>query len=130
MRTHRSRRATRHGFTLVELIVAIMILTVGVLGLASTAAVVSRQTGGGTQQTIAANIASSRFERLRGRSCSAIVAWTAPDPAMPGIEERGNPTKPASNNLRPVIDSVRYTAGGGRKSQWLVFNTLVPCTSP
>jgi Tfp pilus assembly protein PilV len=52
-----ARLRARDGFTIVEIIVAIMILSVGVLGLAATAAVVQKQMASGERQAAAAAIA-------------------------------------------------------------------------
>ena len=49
-----------------ELIVAIVILSIGLLGLAATSGSVMRLIGGGGHQTVAANVALARFERQRG----------------------------------------------------------------
>lgn len=87
VRAGSSRPRTRRGFTLVELMVAMSILAVGVLGLAATAATVAKLVGGAKQQTLAAAAAQSRLERLRAVPCAAraggtdtsrgvIVAWT------------------------------------------------------
>lgn len=62
-------RRRRSGFSLVELLVAIMILVVGVLGMAGTAAIITRQLNGGAQQTLAAARAEARIEGLRGITC-------------------------------------------------------------
>ena len=60
----------RTGFTIAELLVAVLLLAVGVLGLASTATVVSRTMGESAQQAVAATVARSRFERLRSANWS------------------------------------------------------------
>src|SRR5581483_2368719 len=73
----RRRRRARRAFTIVELVVAIVILSVGVLGLVSTATVVSRLIGGAAQLTVAANVAASRFERLRSMQCASIHSDSA-----------------------------------------------------
>jgi prepilin-type N-terminal cleavage/methylation domain-containing protein len=53
------------GFSLVEVIAAMVILTVGVLGLAASAAAVGRLTTEGARMSGAANAASSKIEELR-----------------------------------------------------------------
>jgi prepilin-type N-terminal cleavage/methylation domain-containing protein len=126
MSTQRKRWAKR-GFTLVELIVAIMILSVGILGLAGTAVMVTRLTGDGSKQTQAANIAAMRFERLRGGSCT-ITPWPTGGQTTAGFQERGRATDAAVNGFVPVIDSVRFVRGEGRFSAWFVFQTRIPCT--
>lgn len=60
-----------------ELIVAIVILSIGLLGLAATSGTVMRLIGGGGHQTVAANVALARFERMRGLSCGRIASGSA-----------------------------------------------------
>ena len=72
-RTSRGRR----GFSLVELMVAMMLLTVGVLGLASVSAYAIRQDSVATRANSATLVAQSRMERLRSRRCVDIAAGTA-----------------------------------------------------
>ncbi len=64
---------TQRGFTIVEVLVAIIVLTVGLLGLASTAGYVTRMIASGDRYTIAATLANRRFENLRARSCANIA---------------------------------------------------------
>lgn len=116
---------TRDGFTIIELIVAIVILVVGVLGLAGTAGMVSRMVGGAAQQTIAASVASSRFEKLRSVPCAQVTAGTA---TTRNISEKWTTTvSPGNANLYSVTDVVTYTVAGGR-SRTLTFQSYVPCT--
>lgn len=78
MGTPRVRRtsgtAPRAGFTLVELLVAMMVFAVGMLALVASAATVTRMMGGARRQTIAAAIAQSRIERLRASPCSTLTS--------------------------------------------------------
>ena len=60
---------TERGFTIVEVIVAIIVLTVGLLGLVTTAALVTRMITRGQRSSEAAIWASRRLERLRPRAC-------------------------------------------------------------
>ena len=66
-------KRSRAGFTIVELLVALMIFAVGMLGLAATAGSVTKMMGGAKRQVIAANIAQSRLEKLRSSPCSTIA---------------------------------------------------------
>lgn len=116
--------SARDGFTIIELIVAIMILVVGVLGLAGTAGMVSRMVGGAAQQTIAANVASSRFEKLRSVPCAQVTSGTA---TTRGMAEKWTTTvSPSNARLYSVSDVVTYTAAGGH-SRTLTFQSYVPC---
>lgn len=118
--------SARNGFTLIELVVAIMILVVGVLGLAGTAGMVSRMTGGAAQQTIAASVASSRFEQLRSVPCAQVTAGTGTTRNM--AEKWTTQVNPGNANLYSVTDSITYTAAGGR-SRTLTFESYVPCSN-
>jgi prepilin-type N-terminal cleavage/methylation domain-containing protein len=63
------RRGPRHGFSLPELIIAIVLLTVGLLALATTAAFLTREHAASVRAERAASIAGSRLERLRAAGC-------------------------------------------------------------
>lgn len=99
-------------------------MVVGVLGLAGTAAMVSRMVGGAAQQTVAANIAASRFEKLRSVPCNEIVSNSATTRNM--SESWGAAADPNSSQLWVVTDTITYNAAGGRTPR-LVFQSYVRC---
>ena len=57
------------GFTIVEVIVAMLVLTVGLLGLVTSAALVTRMIGRGQRSAVAAAYAGRRLEMLRAGAC-------------------------------------------------------------
>lgn len=57
------------GFTIVEVIVAILVLTIGLLGLVTSAALVTRMIGRGQRSAVAAAYAGRRLEMLRASVC-------------------------------------------------------------
>ena len=61
----------RRGFTIIEIIIAIIVLTVGVMGLATTAALVTRMIARGQRSAMAATYAAQRMEQLRPAACIA-----------------------------------------------------------
>src|SRR3712207_389548 len=75
----------RAGLTLVEMMVAVVMLAVGLLGLVGTGAVVTRQIGGGTRQGLAAQVIANRVERLRSMNCPQI---TSDSQTTRGVYER------------------------------------------
>lgn len=118
------RLRARAGTTLIELMVSIMILSTGVLALASTAAVILRQMGGAHTQSIVAHTAHSRFEQMRASSpCTSLASGTATWPD--GITETW--TVAALTRAVGVRDSVAYLVRGEPRFQ--VFVTIIPCTS-
>ncbi len=118
------RLRARAGTTLIELIVSIMILSTGVLALASTASVILRQMGGAHTQSLVARTAHSRFEQMRASSpCTALASGSA---AWPGaITETWTVT--ALARAVEVRDSVAYEVRGEPRFQ--IFETIIPCTS-
>lgn len=117
-------QGTRGGFTLIELIVAIVILVVGILGLAGTAGMVSRMVGGAGQQTVAATLASSRFERFRAIPCDQVKSGS--ETTRHVTERWGAAPDPNSAQLLVVTDTITYNAAGGRTPQ-LVFQSYIRC---
>lgn len=59
----------RKGFTIIEIIIAIIVLTVGVLGMVTTAALVTRMIARGQRSAAASTFASRRLERMRVAAC-------------------------------------------------------------
>src|SRR5205807_9339196 len=77
------------GFTLVEVIIAILVLTVGLLGLVTSAALVTRMIGRGQHLAVAAQYAQRRVQMLRRRGCKSQAAgsevWTRGGTAVDSI---------------------------------------------
>ena len=59
------------GFTIIEIIIAIIVLTVGILGMVTTAAMVTRMIARGQRSAEASAFAARRLERERVASCTA-----------------------------------------------------------
>ncbi|MEO6436928.1 MAG: prepilin-type N-terminal cleavage/methylation domain-containing protein [Tepidisphaeraceae bacterium] len=117
-----ARRRVRGGFTLVELIVAMLMLTIGLLGLAGVGAVVLKQMKGGTYQTIAASIAQSRFEQLEGDACTTIASGSA---TVRGMSETWTVT-PLGVRAKTVRDTVTFAGTRGIKK--VGIHTVIACT--
>jgi prepilin-type N-terminal cleavage/methylation domain-containing protein len=120
------RRVRTRGFTLVELMVAVMVMTVGILGLASTAAVVMRMMHGGARQTLAANVVAARFEALHNKSCDSLSSGSS---STRGIAEDWTVSS-AGSKLRLVVDRVHFTATSSGISSTRAFRSYIPCTTP
>ena len=63
----------RRGLTLIEMIIAIMVMSIGVMALAGTASYVGTQMGSGRVQTIAAAMSTKIADSLAARRCPALV---------------------------------------------------------
>jgi prepilin-type N-terminal cleavage/methylation domain-containing protein len=111
----------RSGLTLVEMMVAVVILAVGLLGLASTSAVITRQMGGTATQTIAANVVQTRLEWMRSVPCANITDSTA---TTRGVTEHWVPGATIKRVLW-VTDTLKYSVGGSARTA--VYTMAVPC---
>ncbi len=68
---------SKAGFTLVEVLVAVMVLGVGITAMAASAATVTRMIGRGQKSTRAVQVASQRLEKLRLTAYSTTPKCTA-----------------------------------------------------
>jgi len=121
MRRLRPRRRPRRGFTLIEMIIAIVVMSIGVMGLAGTASYVAIQMGAGNTQTIAASLTTKVADSLSARRCTQLVdgsqtrrgvtvSWTVAD----------------SGRTKWVTEQVQYKAGH-RPARTLSYLTVVQC---
>jgi prepilin-type N-terminal cleavage/methylation domain-containing protein len=62
-------KQNERGFTIIEIIIAIIVLTVGLLGLVTTGALVTRMIARGQRSAVATAFAARRLERLRPAAC-------------------------------------------------------------
>ena len=125
----RSRqRGGRAGFTLAEIIVAIVILTIGLLAMASTSGAVARQMTGARRQTIAATIAQSRFDSLTSVRCALLAPTvgttrtvTSGSSARSGVTESWTVTD--DNDIKKITVSITFP---GRPTP-MVYQSILPC---
>lgn len=122
----RLRRALRRsggscrGYTLVEMLVAIMLFTIGLLAMAGTASLVTVALAGSRTRSVAAAVAESRFDWLRAQTCSAHTGGTA---VTRGVREdwRVQPLARADDV------TVVVTIVSNRRTRTQSFSTYIPC---
>jgi prepilin-type N-terminal cleavage/methylation domain-containing protein len=129
-RLARDLRADRRAFTLLEVLVALVILGVGVLGLSGHAALVSRLVGDGARLTLAATIATTRLEQLRALACASVSSGTG---ITYGIEERWSVAPMSASGRVTALEvqlSVTYQLrrrASGHSIRTQQFRGTVPC---
>ncbi len=116
--------ARRSGFTLVEMMVAVVILATGLLGLTTTSAYVLRMVSGGQQQTIAASVVQSRLERLRSLPCATIISAGTTTTTTRGVKEQWKPGA-TTNQVLFVEYNVKYSVAGSKRDQ--TYTLTIPC---
>lgn len=112
------------GFSLVEVMVAMVVLTIGVLGLAASAGAITRLTSEGVRAAGASAVAASRFETLRAQTCTAM---TASGSVVNGpYTEVWRVTTPAGAAFsREITVVVSYS--NGRRTRYVTYVTERSC---
>jgi len=120
---------SRQGFTLTEVLVAVLLLGVGIIALAGTSATVTRMIGLGKVETRAAQAASRRMETLRLAAYATSPRCTDPGFASGGPVLSGAMTEswlvPPTGRVRKVRVTITYlTARGSREA---MLETALTC---
>lgn len=114
----------RRGVTLVELLVAMSILSIGLMAIAGVSGSITRSLGESRNETLAATAAMARFEKIAGTQCSSLTLNSITEVSNRNIKERYVVTD-AGNNTRLLIDSVSWITRRG--TRMAAFTTLLPC---
>jgi len=120
---------SRLGFTLTEVLVAVLVLGVGIVALVGTSATVTRMIGLGKVETRAAQAASRRMETLRLSAYATSPRCTDPGFASGGPVLSGAMTEswfvPPTGRVRKVRVTITYlTARGSREA---MLETALTC---
>lgn len=117
------------GFTLVEVLVAIVVLSVGVMALAGSTAMVTRMIGRGKVETRVAQAASGRIEALRLAANSTSPRCTAGTFASGGLVTANGLTEswsvPVVGKVRSVQVNITYRTVAGPRTANL--QTRIEC---
>jgi prepilin-type N-terminal cleavage/methylation domain-containing protein len=113
-------KGSASGFTLVEVLVAIVILTVGLIALAGSSAMTTRMIGRGKVETRVAQAASQRLELLRLAAYSTTPRCTAGSFATGGPVTANGLTEswtvPAAGKVRNVQVNITYRIPRGTRT--------------
>ena len=117
------RPTNRRGFTLIEVIAAIILLTIGLLAVAGLGVVAAKTTRRGSTQTLAAAIAQSRFDSLSSLPCYTLATSgaTSGTSTTRGVVERWRVVD--GRNVKRLTDSL--TVPG--RTATLVYQSVIPC---
>ena len=124
-----SRSTAQGGFTIIEVMIALVVLSVGVLALLGSSAMVTRMIGAGRHSTEAVEVANSRMEQLRRAAYSTTPPCTHAQFAGgtssgTGFTETWVITA-APNDVRVVSDTVTYATTRGQRP--FVLTTRILC---
>ena len=111
----------RRGFTLVELLVAVLLIDVGLLALVAGSAVVVRRQNELRLRGLAASAGANRVQLLMASGCQPAVGSAL---VAPGVMEQWS-VSGQGRSFREIYDSVSYTEAGANRSA--VLRTRVSC---
>ena len=109
----RTRPARRQGVSIVEVLVALVLLAVGLLGVAGNGAIAMRASGGAARERRAAQRAVDRIAALREQGCAAARSGALTDPAA-ALEERWT-VGVVAGGAALVDAEVRWRAPAGQR---------------
>lgn len=129
-----SARSAQGGFTVIEILVALVVLGVGITALVGTSALVTRQVGRGRIVTIANQLANQKLEDLRraaafkdvsGNRCTAAAGFTGGGPVTTRGVTYSWSISGSGNAPRLATVTTSYPVPGGTKS--FSISTYVGC---
>lgn len=119
----RPPRSAPRGITLVEVMVALVLLSVGLLGMAGSSALLLRAAVAQAAERGATRRASLRVAALASAGCAAARDGMATDPAW-HLTERWH-LSPAANGVVLVDDSLEWVARG--RVRGLTIRSAILC---
>lgn len=111
----------RAGVSLVEILIAAVMLMVAVMGLLGASSSISREMGAGRRQMVAASIAQRRLDSLQSLPCATLSAVGSGSGTSNGIREQWTVTGSGATRLLTLELTVP------RVSRAYRYTTLVPC---
>lgn len=111
----------RNGVSLVEVLVACMVLSVAVLGILGTSNSIAQQMGGGMRQTVAMGIAQARIDSLSSISCAGLTALSSGTSTKRGITETWTVTDGVNIKTIAVVLTIP------KRVNPVTITTMIPC---
>jgi Tfp pilus assembly protein PilV len=105
-----------------ELLIAIVVICVGLLSLATGSAGVLKQMRWGNQSALAAVVATARMENSRSKGCNSLASDST---TTRGLHERWV-INTISSRARSVVESVTYKPRAGL-TRYVEMKSVVPC---
>jgi Tfp pilus assembly protein PilV len=110
----------RPGLTLPEVLLAVLLFSVGVLGVASTAAFIVAQAGEAGALTQAAYFTSTRLDSLRAAPCASLTSGSAPFGS--GVLAWTVTPAPRSRSVQAMLTLARRGT-----TRTTIIDMLLPC---
>jgi type IV pilus assembly protein PilV len=120
-----ARPTARRGFTIIEVLVAIMLLAVGLVSLAALGPATMKMARGGSLQTAATALAEARFDSLASLPCNTLAANGAITQGSGTRERRIREHWVVTDgyNVKRLVDTL-WVPG---RTRVLVYLNVLPC---
>jgi len=119
----RARQGRAGGFTIAEVLVALVLFAVALLGVAGSSALAVRVTGSALRERRAAQRAADRIAWLRAQGCAVARSGAAADAAL-ALDERWT-TSPAPGGVTLIDEQVRWRTTRGMRT--LLLRSAILC---
>ena len=116
-------RRDRGGFTIAEVLVALVLFAVALVGVAESAALAVRVTGSALRERRAVQRAADRLATLRAQGCAAARSGSAIDAALAFDERWTTSSMPAGVTL--LDEQVRWRTADGTRT--LLLRSAILC---
>ncbi len=113
----------RAGFTIAEVLVALVLFAVAMLGVAGSSALAVRVTGSALRERRAVQRAGDRIASLRAQGCASVRSGSAADAAL-ALDERWT-ISPQSGSVTLIDEQVRWRTASGTRT--LLLRSAILC---
>lgn len=120
-RRHAAKK--RQGMTIIEVIVAMMILTFGLLGMAGFSLTVTKQFKTSTKQEAAALMVQSRIDSVASIRCQALAPSGPQSGSLVSMGVSEKWVIEDGNDIKILTDSVIFAP----RTRYLVYRSIIPC---
>ena len=125
-RRYRERRPVprkREGMTIIEVLVAMMILTFGLLGMAGFSMTVTKQFKSSTKQEAAALMVQSRIDSVASIRCQALAPSGPQTGTLVNLGVTEKWVIADGNDIKILTDTVTFSP----RTRPLVYRSIIPC---
>jgi len=122
-RTRRPAPRKREGMTIIEVIVAMMILTFGLLGMAGFSLTVTKQFKASTKQEAAALMVQSRIDSVASIRCQALAPSGPQTGTLVNLGVTEKWVIADGNDIKILTDTVTFSP----RTRPLVYRSIIPC---
>ena len=122
-RKHRRATNKREGMTIIEVIVAMMVLTFALLGMAGFSLTVTKQFKDSTKQEAAALMVQSRIDSVASIRCQALAPSGPQTGTLVAMVVSEKWVIEDGNDIKILTDSVIFAP----RTRYLVYRSIIPC---